>query len=70
MDHCDRARRKIAMITVVAAATLPGACTDASHALQSSMQRQTDVAERGQMVMPFDLDRTTHRFRESDTGGE
>ena len=31
--------------------------------------RQQEVADRGRTVMPFDLDRTTHRFVKSDTGG-
>jgi hypothetical protein len=31
--------------------------------------RQQEVADRGRTVMPFDLDRTTHRFAKSDTGG-
>ncbi|SFR29159.1 hypothetical protein SAMN04488564_11783 [Lentzea waywayandensis] len=31
--------------------------------------RQAEVAERGASVMPFDLERTTHRFAKTDTGG-
>ena len=31
--------------------------------------RQAQVAERGQVVMPFDLDRSIHRFRALPTGG-
>jgi hypothetical protein len=31
--------------------------------------RQADVAERGASVMPFDLDRTTHRFIKTESGG-
>jgi hypothetical protein len=31
--------------------------------------RHAEVAERGRQVMPFDLDRTTHRFTKTDTGG-
>lgn len=31
--------------------------------------RQDLVAERGAAVMPFDLDRTTHTFRKTETGG-
>ncbi|GAA4909109.1 hypothetical protein GCM10023237_31180 [Streptomyces coeruleoprunus] len=31
--------------------------------------RQEVVAERGRAVMPFDLDRTTHRFTPTATGG-
>ncbi|MEV4279856.1 hypothetical protein [Actinoplanes xinjiangensis] len=31
--------------------------------------RQAEVASRGASVMPFDLERTTHRFAKNDTGG-
>lgn len=31
--------------------------------------RQTEIAAKGQQVMPFDLERTTHRFTKSATGG-
>lgn len=31
--------------------------------------RQAEVAERGASVMPFDLERTTHRFEKTDDGG-
>ncbi|GIH95151.1 hypothetical protein ACFFMN_35875 [Planobispora siamensis] len=31
--------------------------------------RQREVADRGRTVMPFDLDRTTHRFTKTDGGG-
>ena len=31
--------------------------------------RQAEVAARSRQVMPFDLDRTTHRFTKSATGG-
>ncbi|HEV8559954.1 MAG TPA: hypothetical protein VGR06_26760 [Actinophytocola sp.] len=31
--------------------------------------RQVDVAARGGRVMPFDLERTTHRFAKTTTGG-
>jgi hypothetical protein len=32
-------------------------------------QRQTDVATRGQTVMPFDLESTTHVFQKTEGGG-
>jgi hypothetical protein len=32
-------------------------------------QRQAEVAEAGSMVMPFDLDRSTHVFEKTDFGG-
>ncbi|MEU4620658.1 hypothetical protein AB0G04_11865 [Actinoplanes sp. NPDC023801] len=31
--------------------------------------RQAEIAARGSSVMPFDLERTTHRFAKADTGG-
>lgn len=36
---------------------------------QVSPERQADVAERGRGVMPFDLDRSTHRFESDEEGG-
>jgi hypothetical protein len=35
----------------------------------SDDDRQSTVAERGQSVMPFDLEQTTHRFTPTKTGG-
>jgi len=35
----------------------------------ASGDRQTEVADRGKSVMPFDLDRTTHEFSKTDDGG-
>jgi hypothetical protein len=31
--------------------------------------RQAEIAAKGRQVMPFDLERTTHRFAKSATGG-
>jgi len=42
-----------------------GACGGDDQSLQD---RQTQVAERGAEVMPFDLDATTHRFEPTLTG--
>ena len=52
-------------LEAVAAAILLllGAC--GSHA----DDRQEEVADRGAEVMPFDLDKTTHRFTKTDRGG-
>ncbi|MGW2051906.1 aspartate carbamoyltransferase [Streptomyces sp. NPDC001858] len=36
---------------------------------QDGDDRQETVAERGQSVMPFDLEATTHRFTPTKTGG-
>ncbi|MFC9894776.1 hypothetical protein ACFVMC_13890 [Nocardia sp. NPDC127579] len=34
-----------------------------------SSERHAEVAAKGQQVMPFDLNRTTHQFTKSATGG-
>ena len=36
---------------------------------RASAARQAEIAARGRQVMPFDLERTTHRFAKSATGG-
>ena len=55
---------------MVAAAAMTSGCTDSSTSTDSSSSsRQAEVAERGASVMPFDLERTTHRFTKTDTGG-
>lgn len=41
----------------------------ACSADQTAFQRQRQVAENGAEVMPFDLDRTTHRFQQLPDGG-
>ncbi len=41
----------------------------AGHHGHGSSVRQSEVAERGAQVMPFDLDKTTHVFREGSDGG-
>ncbi|WP_063813599.1 hypothetical protein [Herbidospora daliensis] len=43
--------------------------TVASIAVYATTDRQAEIAAKGQQVMPFDLDRTTHRFAKSPTGG-
>ncbi|MFC9913979.1 aspartate carbamoyltransferase [Streptomyces sp. NPDC059862] len=60
-----------------AAVAVTGAAVTAALAFGGSQQdpgdRQTDrqkvVAQRGQTVMPFDLEQTTHRFTPTATGG-
>ncbi|MGP4101740.1 hypothetical protein [Nonomuraea sp. KM90] len=37
---------------------------------QALAARQAEIAARSRQVMPFDLERTTHRFAKSATGGE
>ncbi|NUT46000.1 MAG: aspartate carbamoyltransferase [Saccharothrix sp.] len=48
------------LVAAVAAVVLGSGC---------AADRQAEVAERGASVMPFDLERTTHRFTKTDTGG-
>ena len=36
---------------------------------QAAAEHRDEVAERGRDVMPFDLERTTHRFRQLPDGG-
>jgi hypothetical protein len=43
-----------------------GACGGGAD--EQLAERQSEVAERGADVMPFDLDATTHRFEPTDTG--
>ena len=45
------------------------AANEPSPTTSASASRQDDVAERGAAVMPFDLERTTHRFAKNDNGG-
>jgi hypothetical protein len=46
---------------IAAAFVLPGSGSPA--------ERQAEVAKKGQVVMPFDLERTTHRFAKTAQGG-
>ncbi|PZG02473.1 aspartate carbamoyltransferase [Micromonospora deserti] len=67
-----RTRRQLLLAATTAAAVLSAGCADANSApatSEASADRQAQVAERGASVMPFDLDRTTHHFRKTDTGG-
>ncbi|MEU1745540.1 aspartate carbamoyltransferase [Micromonospora arida] len=73
MNRSDHPRPPRALLLVaVAAAALNGGCADdsaPSTPTTTTSNRQADVAERGASVMPFDLERTTHRFTRTDTGG-
>lgn len=60
------------MLVVAVVAIVDAGCTNTGDDRvrpSSSIDRQADVAERGASVMPFDLDRTTHHFTKTDTGG-
>jgi hypothetical protein len=73
MTDTDRRRvRRFGVLAVaIAAAAVSGGCADrdAAPAPAASADRQAQVAERGQSVMPFDLDRTTHQFVKTGSGG-
>ncbi|GAA4716179.1 aspartate carbamoyltransferase [Phytohabitans rumicis] len=69
MNRLDRPRARWALLLVAAAvAALSGGCGDDSST-SGAASRQDEVAERGASVMPFDLDRTTHQFTKTDSGG-
>ena len=53
----------IAVAAVAVSVAARGGEHDGTH------DRQAAVAERGSQVMPFDLDRSTHRFVKADDGG-
>lgn len=54
--------RRSITATLVAFLTILGACAT------STQDRQAEVAEKGRSVMPFDLDKTTHRFLPTENG--
>jgi hypothetical protein len=54
---------KVAAVLLIAAL---GACSAQNP--DPGTIRQSEVAEKGKFVMPFDLDRTTHRFTPRDDG--
>ncbi|MEV4066384.1 hypothetical protein [Nonomuraea dietziae] len=64
-------RRAQALITalalIVVAATAYGLVS--RNEQQALAVRQAEIAARSRQVMPFDLERTTHRFAKSATGG-
>lgn len=70
MNRPDRpqARRALLLVTALAAVALSSGCADA-RSTPAPSDRQAEVAERGASVMPFDLERTTHQFTKTDTGG-
>lgn len=64
-------RRQWWIVALVVAVVL-GATAVASNLMfdrGAIAERQSEVANRGAQVMPFDLERTTHRFIKTATGG-
>jgi hypothetical protein len=62
LNRFDRSptRRALLLVAAATAVALSSGC---------GADRQAEVAERGASVMPFDLERTTHQFTKTDTGG-
>lgn len=72
MNPGSGARGLAAVLVAAAVAMLGAGCADTGEDQarpSASIDRQAEVAERGASVMPFDLDRTTHHFAKTDTGG-
>ncbi|WP_433796217.1 hypothetical protein [Actinoplanes sp. CA-252034] len=62
--------RRILALAATAGLLLVGCAEDvAPVAPAATASRQAEIAARGASVMPFDLERTTHRFTRNDTGG-
>ena len=68
MIRFDPSPPRRALLLVAAAVALSSGCA-AGPSTAVPSDRQVEVAERGASVMPFDLERTTHRFAKTDTGG-
>ena len=71
-DDRPRPRQYAGLLAATATVAWTFACTGSGTeqpAPAPSAARQAEVAERGSSVMPFDLDRTTHHFAKTDTGG-
>ncbi|GAA4905287.1 hypothetical protein HD597_003236 [Nonomuraea thailandensis] len=58
----------VAGLAVIAAAS--AACATGDQSGRSTAERQAEIAAKSRQVMPFDLERTTHRFAKTGTGGE
>ncbi|WP_188195295.1 aspartate carbamoyltransferase [Nonomuraea sp. SYSU D8015] len=58
----------VAGLAVVAVASAGYALSGQSEQ-PATAARQAEIAAKSRQVMPFDLDRTTHRFTKSATGG-
>ncbi|MFI6510928.1 hypothetical protein ACIBCT_25260 [Streptosporangium sp. NPDC050855] len=68
MKHRDRrVQALVAALALVMIAVTAYALTGRDE--QASAARQAEIAAKGRQVMPFDLERTTHRFTTSATGG-
>lgn len=64
----DPTLRRISVRAAAPAALVLAGAVIAAGCGQDGDDRRAEVAERGAEVMPFDLDRTTHRFEPTDGG--
>jgi hypothetical protein len=62
--------RLLVAALVVIAVSAAGYTLADRNGRQALTTRQAEVAAKSRQVMPFDLDRTTHRFTKTATGGE
>jgi hypothetical protein len=69
VNRPDRPQARRALILAATAALSSGCAAETSTPTPVTSSRQAEVAERGASVMPFDLQRTTHRFAKTDSGG-
>jgi hypothetical protein len=69
MKHENRRTQALvtALALVVVAATTYALVSREEQ--QAAADRQAEIAARSRQVMPFDLERTTHRFAKAATGG-
>jgi hypothetical protein len=68
LNRLDRPKARL-LVAAAAVAVLSTGCAGNSPPVAAPADRQAEVAERGASVMPFDLERTTHHFTKTDTGG-
>jgi len=62
-------RRLVAFAALALTAVIGIAACATDDNSNATVDRQAEVAERGEDVMGFDLDATVHRFSPNDTGG-
>ncbi|WP_449060561.1 hypothetical protein [Planomonospora algeriensis] len=71
----NRQNRRTRVLTAALATVVVTVAAAAAYMLigqseqRAPADRQAEIATRSRQVMPFDLERTTHRFAESATGG-
>jgi hypothetical protein len=68
-EHNRPEYKKIVTLTALAVVVAGGATTAIVLNRDNVTERRAEVAAKGRQVMPFDLERTTHRFTKTTTGG-